>query len=134
MSERFRVPEGPGNETIKIEPGMLIDGLLEEAREKNLEISTSKATTSEVTQKAHTLETLAESIADLRKKAEEGKLEAESLDMFIRFYLPTAVNNPSPEAKDFLKNLSDMLHAEFKVKLKDKSKGVGIKITGPELK
>lgn len=146
-AEDFRFPdnttEKPGDSTVEIEPTLLVDGIIQMAKEAGLQINTYKSNPSDVTDKDATekessLETLEENIADLRHKAEATDFDEGSLTTFISFYLPTVIKNlKDAGVKEFLKNLSDSLRIEITNKRKNmaqQARRTGPKITGQEFK
>lgn len=141
MSEKFR-GDRPSDITVEIEPTLLVDGIILEAKEKGLQINKyqsgqTNANGGDTTQKEYTLEYVEEIVADLRQKADALGFDIDSLDMFIKHLLPTAINNlDDPKVKDFLKNLGDALRVEIenkRKKIEQLSKGHRPKITSPKL-
>ena len=114
MSEKFSEPDM--NSTVELEKDYLlnvpVDDLLINAKEQKLEIDTAKA----IGRVRSSIDSLRESINEVRKRIRNGKIEPGMFDtLFV--ILNSSINNSSKEVQKFKLDLTVALGKEIKEKL-----------------
>lgn len=112
MSRKFEGLELPGTSTVEIDKDFLlsvqVDNLLQRTKDAGLEIDKSGK---------QTFSSLESSINSLRQMARDKKMTEETLKAFFDSYLPSVINNPSDECREFRLRLANALSTELQQRM-----------------